>query len=142
MLPAATVTFGRKFDLENFVKHASSVPSLSIPVSRGAFASKERDTLTGIEKGIHFRCEMATHLGMFVGANLYATGVLKVTLVKLDLTLAFNQIRDSLIKVNAAAHNADPPVSVYNFSLSDPLHWSDMKLALIKKQFDLGFRIK
>jgi hypothetical protein len=138
-LGAATVAFGRKCNLENFVKHASSVPSLS--VSRGSFVGKGGHSVSGFERGIHFNMELDTHPGMFVSANLYATGVVKVTLAKTDLITVFNQLRDSLISINSAALRASPPACVYDSSES-ALAWSDLKLALVKKQFDLGFRIK
>ncbi len=134
------MTFGRKCNLENFVKHASCLPSLSVP--RGSFTSKGCASLAGLERGILFRFELNAHPGMFVCANLYSTGVVKVTLAKADLTLVFDQIRDSLSAINAVAEKANPPLSVYDSSISNPLAWSTMKLALIKKQFDLGFRIK
>ena len=86
--------------------------------------------------------ELASHPGKFVTANLYSTGVVKVTLAKTELAAVFDQIRDSLIAVNAAAQVSNPPVSVFDSSGGQPLAWSSLKLALIKKQFDLGFRIK
>jgi hypothetical protein len=86
--------------------------------------------------------ELTTHPGMYVSANLYATGVVKVTLAKTDLVSVFNQIRDSLSTINLAAQQSCPPVSVYDSTHLNSLAWADLKLALVKKQFDLGFRIK
>ncbi len=122
------------------MKHASCLPFLSVP--RGAFASKGCTSIAGLERGTQFKFELNAHPGMFVCANLYSTGVVKVTLAKADLSVVFDQIRDSLSAINAVAEKANPPVSVYVTSISNPLAWSGMKLALIKKQFDLGFRIK
>ena len=117
------------------------MPSLSI--SQGSFAKKlGGDSRAGIEKGLIFKVELASHPGKFVTANLYSTGVVKVTLAKTELAAVFDQIRDSLIAVNAAAQVSNPPVSVFDSSGGQPLAWSSLKLALIKKQFDLGFRIK
>ena len=122
------------------MKYASCVPSLLL--SRGSFVSKGGDSSLGLERGIHFRFELSFLPGTLVSANIYSTGVVKVTLVKADLALVFNQIRDHLSTINAAAQIANPSLSVYDFSISNPLTWSDLKFALIKKQFDLGFRIK
>jgi len=103
---------------------------------------KGGNSRANIEKGLTLKMELAGHPGKFVTANLYLTGVVKVTLAKTELALVFDQIRDSLNAVNATAQAANPPVSVFESSAVRPLAWCALKLALIKKQFDLGFRIK
>ena len=103
---------------------------------------KGGSSVSSFERGIYFKMELTTHPGMFVSANLYATGVVKVTLAKTDLVSVFNQVRDSLSAINLAAQRDVPPATVYDSSHLNCLAWSDLKLALVKKQFDLGFRIK